>query len=485
MAREMAGNCLPACGEERQAEIAAVYSPETRGKCERSDSAMGKRDSLFHGTAANLSASLVAVAAGFVTSVVLARAVGPEGKGRYDLINATITLAASMFGLSLDSGINYWVAKGAIHVRRESIRLAGIAVLQGAAAGLVVAWVAETSWCKAILPLEYRSWAPWAVAVGTAALLLTNYGASVLTGLHRFVLNATLTTAVRLLVAVTVVTFVFASLAHGSEDPARAAILAVIAASCIGAIIIQRYAWVQPSPSTSSAGLRDVALYAAPCYVGNLAQFLNYRVDVFFVAYFLTDTGQLALYTTAVSLAQLLWLPAQALQGVLLPNLTSLEDGEIRSARAAKATRTLLVLIGLMGLSMAVLGPALVLFLFGPKFSGSIPCLWLLLPGIVIFGIARTLACHLGAIGKPRLNLVGALAGLAVTLGLNLVLIPLIGIAGAAITSSVSYITTALVTLWFFSRESGCSYRDALLLCPGEWREMVLAVRQRLRRSES
>jgi len=55
-----------------------------------------------------------------------------------------------------------------------------------------------------------------------------------------------------------------------------------------------------------------------------------------------------------------------------------------------------------------------------------------------------------------------AVASLVITVSLDLLLIPRMGIRGAAIASSLSYGLTAVLSLLVFVRESGLRVRDAL-----------------------
>ena len=59
------------------------------------------------------------------------------------------------------------------------------------------------------------------------------------------------------------------------------------------------------------AALGQALLFSMPAYLGNLLQFLNYRLDVFFVAQF-RPMEELGCYTLAVSLAQLIWVLSSA-----------------------------------------------------------------------------------------------------------------------------------------------------------------------------
>ncbi|MGI8533496.1 MAG: polysaccharide biosynthesis C-terminal domain-containing protein, partial [Candidatus Limnocylindrales bacterium] len=67
--------------------------------------------------------------------------------------------------------------------------------------------------------------------------------------------------------------------------------------------------------------------------------------------------------------------------------------------------------------------------------------------------------------------------GLALNIGANLVAIPLAGIAGAAIASSISYSVTAVLTLIVFRRISGRGFAETLIVRRGDVRLVVSSLR--------
>ena len=56
------------------------------------------------------------------------------------------------------------------------------------------------------------------------------------------------------------------------------------------------------------------------------------------------------------------------------------------------------------------------------------------------------------------------ITGLAVNVAANLVLVPRLGINGAAISSSISYGLTALITLFVFRRLAGRGWLETLVI---------------------
>lgn len=204
--------------------------------------------------------------------------------------------------------------------------------------------------------------------------------------------------------------------------------------------------------------------YSAPCYLGNLAQFLNYRLDVFFVSA-LIGQGAVGLYVLAVNLAQLLWLLPYAVSTVLLPKVAGNQQltatNAFLSAQAARLSFWVSLMAGIFLSLLVIISLPLV---YGQAFRSSVaPFLWLV-PGVVAMGHTFVLASYIAGIGKPQINLFISLVGLLVTVTLDLLLIPHFHIVGAALASTVSYSVSTMLTIRYFQRESAVHVQDILLI---------------------
>ena len=425
---------------------------------------MNKKPSIHVDASLVLLASISCVVIGMGTNIVTARALGPEMKGRLDLFNSTVALAVTCIGFSLASGVTYVVAQGHVHLGRLINLITVTSFAQGVAILLSLLLLRWLGILDGFVPAAYADWGPLAIAVAAVVVLLGNCARACFAGSRRFGLAACYDVTARGSAAgglVLGVVWFYPQLERATAAAIMGSLLTPAVIVMASLLILRRPA---PKPGwTSKFGV--VWRYSVPCFLANLVQFLNYRLDVFVIAYFLRDknAAELAWYTTAASIAQLLWLPPQAMQNVLFPSLTSITDDAQRAETAARAMRFCLALTVAMGSVLAVAGPWVISLLFSHRFDGSVRPLRLLLPGVVVFSVATVLASHLGAIGKPRLNLVASLVGLVPTVFLLFWLVPWIGIAGAAIASSVAYTVTALMILAFFCAETSLSLRDALM----------------------
>ena len=94
-------------------------------------------------------------------------------------------------------------------------------------------------------------------------------------------------------------------------------------------------------------------------------------------------------------------------------------------------------------------------WVFSGEFSNIRTVILLMAPGIVFFSAHTILANYFSGTGRPKYNLYASLIGLSVTLIAAFVLIPWLGIRGAAITTSLTY-SALFVYQWFvFHKQTG------------------------------
>ncbi len=125
---------------------------------------------------------------------------------------------------------------------------------------------------------------------------------------------------------------------------------------------------------------------------------------------------------------------------------------------------------------------------FGEAFAESVWAVWLLLPGIITFSVARVLSMYLLGRNQLKIDLLASACGLVVTLVLDLVLIPRFGFRGAAIASTIAYTLTMAVDLVWVTRTSSIKLSRLVVPRPADARllwarlkETGLAMRRRRR----
>lgn len=207
--------------------------------------------------------------------------------------------------------------------------------------------------------------------------------------------------------------------------------------------------------------LRDLLNYGIRAYSANLIQFLNYRLDTFLVSYYV-GSYQLGLYSVGVALAEMVWQISGA-SGTILFAKVSASDKATANEITPRVCRVTLWVSALVATFVAGLSFWLIPMVYGDAFRLSILPLLLLLPGIVAFSIVRILYNDLAGRGRPEVGTAITGYGLFLTLVLDFILIPQLGMFGAAIASSVSYSASALVTLLVYRRITLVKIRKVLV----------------------
>ena len=203
---------------------------------------------------------------------------------------------------------------------------------------------------------------------------------------------------------------------------------------------------------------RRVAAYGLRGQLGGVMSLLNLRLD-FILLSVLTGPAVLGVYAVASKFAELIRILGMALQYVFYPAFA--KEG---SARAAASARRLMPKFGLLSATVLVplwLAAGFVIPAFyGSDFGSAVSPTRIILFGLALDGVAGLITGFLYGVGRPGLNSLAMAAGLAVTVLLDLLLIPRFEAVGAAIASAVAYTTTGLALMWFFwwvnrSRPSG------------------------------
>jgi O-antigen/teichoic acid export membrane protein len=433
---------------------------------------------LARGAAITLATRTLALLLGVVNSIILARALGPAGRGEYALIILIPAFFQFIGGFGLDHAVTFLVAKRRDDARSIALTLALATV--GLGVFLVGAYAALSTLPVYLRFLDSVRVDPSLVWILIALLPITLAAQcfiSALLGLERFRsynLASLITplTNLGLLLALVV----------AARLGVTGAVIAVAGANlfgCVGAGVLLLNA--TPAPSRPVPALiREALSYGLRVHAANVAWFLHYRSDMLLVGY-LAGPAALGYYATAVALAEKLYVPPSAVGTVLLPRVAAGGPEEARRVTPVACRHTFWLTLCL-GSALALLAWPLVYLLYGAEFLPAVAPLWLLLPGVVSLGVGRVLSADLNGRGLPG-SVARANASMAVVnVGLNLWWIPIWGAAAAAAATSISYSLAVVLLGRRYRRETGVAWAEFLLLTRSDRAALAAALSRRLRR---
>jgi len=382
---------------------------------------------------------------GIATSAIIARLLGPEGKG----LVALALLLPGMLGLFLSGGIetsNVFFA-GSRRLDIPTLTANSIAfALAASALGIVItAALIITGWLEKLVPGVPVPLILLAMLEFPLRVLL-RYFSTILQGLqHIITVNLTNLSDFVLTLVLTVV-FVVA-LRMGPAGAVLASIGAVAVNLVIVSVLLRRLGGLF-RPAWNARVMRSTLSFGLRGYVGNVFQFFNYRLDMLLVNLFL-DAAGVGIYTVSVRLAELLWYLPNAVGFVIFPKAASTQPEKMNAftPRVFRITMAF-TLVGAVGL--ALLGKPLIQLVYSSSFAGAYLPMLALLPGVVLLGGAKVLTNEIAGRGYPHYNSVTTGISLALTIVLDLLLIPRHGVLGASLASSVSYAVIFLMAIGFY-----------------------------------
>ena len=424
-------------------------------------------------SSASLTLATRLLAFGFsgATNIILARSLGPEGRGIYAVAVMTSAIISLLAQLGVGPANVYHLSKKLIDLDELIGHSTSLALLLGTSCFLIVLGSVVATGSSKVLGVGSAF-----VVVATAAvpfMLLTAFMQSLLQGGQRFVhFN------VVILIQYAAPTFTLITMLLIFRDRTLGAVTSWTVSSAVTALCAT-YSVVpltRLSLRLHRATLRSLLRFGLISYLGNVTSFVNYRFDVLIVNLF-SGARQVGLYSVGTALAEVVWFITNAAAVVLAPRVASADASE-----ADRLTEAVARVVGLLTVSAAILlaifAPLIVVLFFGSAFAESAWAVWLLLPGIVTFSISRILSMYLLGRNRLKVDLAAASVGLVVTLALDFALIPHFGFRGAAVASSIAYTSAMLVNLTWVVRHSTITPVSLLVARPRDARLLWVRLRQ-------
>jgi O-antigen/teichoic acid export membrane protein len=192
--------------------------------------------------------------------------------------------------------------------------------------------------------------------------------------------------------------------------------------------------------------LKKEANFGFQLFLAALFITLTYRVDIFFIQYFLSFK-EVGIYSIGVGIAEKAWLIPVSIGSVLYAKLLNLKSEKKSKSLTYLTTKFSFFVCFLLILPLICLAPFLVKILYGSAYFGSAVIIQLLLPGILFAVMGKVMYSHYVAKGKPLIHTLITFFCFLFNLILNLILIPRFGIIGASLASTFSYIGYGLIYL--------------------------------------
>lgn len=408
----------------------------------------------------------------FLSQIILARKLGPEGMGIYNLFLAVAGISLLLGNLGIGNASIYLMNK-----KKESpVQLFSNSLIFGALWGIILAslfyliYLVFPSLVSG-LPKNYVFLAILVIPI----ILLYNYLLPFLLAKFQiFKWSAfSILYAILILLGTILLVVVF-------NFGITGAILAVVF-SCIFSLLV---VFIYLSKLFSLKLHFDKSLFkkelrfGISSYLGDVfnGKTINFMLSMFIINIFL-DVTSVGYYSVAFSMATILFFIPYSFQQILYSAWSSFREEEI-DEKTPEIGRQILILGFLSAIFFALIGKYFITLFYGKEFYSSILPFFLILPGVVFITFASIFFNNFFAKGKPYIASCILICSLIINVFLNIILLPIIGINGAAISFSISYFIAAVLAVFIFAKTVNVPIKKIIKIQLSDFKSLFNKFRQ-------
>ena len=390
----------------------------------------------------------------FILRIILGRELGPDGLGVYTLAFTIYLFGVQFAAFGIGAALTKYVAEfldDQVAIRNYVSSGMTSSIITGALMGVVLFLLAPyiaTSFFHVpeLEPLVQLTALCYPFIAIQKAVLGT------LNGFRRMHLYALLDIAQNVIVVVTSIALVLL-FEMGVMGAVIGFIGPTILVSVLSPVLIRECIGLDASLWNTMA-LRATTIFGFYIVLGNSISFLNTNVDSIMIGYYL-NPAEVGIYAVAALLAQTLTLIPGAVQRVTAPATARLYGkGDVEAIREiiTSTMKKAFLVSAVIALVLVIFGQFFISLFLTPEFLSAYVPLLVLLIGHTIFAPFMAIGSTLASIGKVNIPFRIHLICGVLNIVLNVLLIPLFGIVGAAASTTITHIANFAIHMAVIKR---------------------------------
>jgi O-antigen/teichoic acid export membrane protein len=382
-----------------------------------------------------------------VTSILVARVLGPNARGIYGFLALIGGFALPILMLGSGASATYFISSKRFRAADIFVTCITIGFLQGTLGALLLV----TLWVTGLLGTTASATPASLIIPALIALPLQgaiNMGTRVALGDSWFALNnrvmfaTSLCTGLSMLLLVVVLGWGVQGAVFGIVVNNSLLFTGILIAS------LRRY---RPRFALNWTYLRESWQYAVKAWITDLAVTTNLRLDQWVLG-MAKNPVVLGIYGPAVVISEMLWMIPDSLGFVLFNKIAAARNPEEQAELIERLNRLIFWIMALACGALAHFGPLAIRLLYGANYAASAEPLAILLVGTVALTISKMLTKYFAGTGAPHHSGTAVVVGAIVGFALYAPMIRMYGAAGAAMAHSASYLAAAVTSVFIYRR---------------------------------
>ena len=233
------------------------------------------------------------------------------------------------------------------------------------------------------------------------------------------------------------------------------AIFGYLIAALIG-MLVAKHSCILKTVTESDFKASKLIKFAVPLIIYSIGFILLMNVDLLFVKALVMDNAKTGFYTSATTLARTPYFIFIALSATLLPSISKSianNDSKLTNKYINQSLRYMLLLLIPGALLVSATSNNLISLVYTTKYINAAPSLSILIFGLTFLSVFVILTTIITASGKPKISMIVALMLVPIDIVLNLTLIPIYELKGAALATTITaFIGLVIAASYVFKR---------------------------------
>ena len=387
---------------------------------------------------------IIGLILGIAMSIMISRALGPEGKGNMAITIAIAALGIQFCNLGLHAANTYYAA----YDKKLAAALLGNSLLASMVLGgilvsvslMVIGFKPELFPLQGLLLVMSLLYIPF----GLCATWLQN----LLIGINQIRFYNIVEISTRLFHTGLIALIIFCCRANAKNIFLTNIItIIVLDIMILGKLII----FDREGLLFSFTLFKKCLDYGFKIYLVCFFAWLVLQVDLLMINQIL-GSEQAGYYSISAAIAAMIVLLPTVIGTIMFPKIAALQDDKDKWTVTKNIARNVAILMAILNSAFLVLSPLAVHMLYGKAFMPCVPSLKILTIAVVFSSVSIILSNYLAAIRYPWFAVYIWIAGAILNVLLNLFMIKKYGIIGAALASLICYAAILFMQYFYISK---------------------------------
>ena len=383
-----------------------------------------------------------------LTGIVIARQLGPEMMGIWTILLLIPGYAEAFGRFQFDVSAVYFIGKKKADIGEVTFILHLVALIAALLIGCVFLVGFEWFYLRLFSNIEsdVRALAFVVLIIYPLRLVYINY--SYLLIAKEDIKSYNMTVIIQAILTASLSIFLIVALEMGIYGALVGSLTGLSVAIIYAAFKVQRIARLRFS---LNPGLFvEMSKYAVHYYFSGLIGYFQNNVTSLIAAVFI-GPAQVAFYAVGKSICEVSTrMVPVAVNTALFPHVSRLDDKDESGLLVARLFRVTLLILVASSLCLSALIKPVVFLLYGSAYYPLIVPFLIMIPGVVLVQSALVFSTYFSGLGRPDLLPKASIIPLGLQALLSVLLIPGLGVWGAALSFSLSALALFLIQAVFY-----------------------------------